>query len=216
MPYSLNFTGQRMSDIIADKLSTSLSTYLSAPKGTYVRVTQAEWNALKTITNSGVAGQQEAESLYSTTQDWSDLGISFTATTSATNSAVTKSVPANNYVFGFSFKSGPATTSRRYYLGLGTPRANTGFAAVGNGASQITNTAREVLYFVIKGGFFVSTEKDICAYGGSFAYALNSSLAAGHVTWWGNGAITTTSMPNAWTYSIFVQALYEPTGNFQN
>lgn len=219
--FTYNLTSNRFNDIIAEKLSTSLQSYLDANVGDYIPITLAEWSSLGTITNVATAGKVDAASAYTTNGSWTTLGIVYNARTSATNSATTLPIPANRYVFAFQVKTGTAITAQTYALGVLPAQTNAGLELVGqNGATNIANTLQEFKAFVVKGGKLVTQSSDIAVWGGSFALKGGAVAPTGGLTNYAGGTgantapLTTTSLPTAATNLPYFQALHEPTGFF--
>lgn len=209
---SSTITGTRITDAILGGLTTSANAYTSAANGTWVAITESEYTALQTSVSSVFkAGQVDNQSLYTIANNWGELGIGFTATTTTTaeTANITKAIPAGNWLYAFQFKTGLAVTNRTNYLSLGTKGVGTGFTTVLPAITGVTNTLLQLKQYVYKGGLFVPTTKDIATLGGSFAY---SSLA-NHTSFYSpSGAQTTTTFPSSWgTNAEFMQVLTTPT-----
>jgi alpha-tubulin suppressor-like RCC1 family protein len=205
-------TGTRGTDAIAGGLTTSISAYTSAANGTWVAITEAEYTAIQTSVG-GVfkAGQVDSQSLYTTANDWGELGIGFSATTTpaAETANVTKAIPAGSWLYAYQFKTGSASVNRTNYLSLGTKGGTTGFATVLPAITGVTNTVLQLKQYVYKGGLFVPTTKDIATLGGSTGYA----SIANHQTYYSaSGAPSTTTINTSWgTSAQFMQVLTTPT-----
>jgi hypothetical protein len=209
---SFNLTSNRFNDAIADSLTTNQATYLNASIGTYIPITLAEYTTLQSISGASVNGDIDSPALYTTNQDWGDLGIGFSSISNSTNSAVTEVIPANNHVYAFSYKTGPVATNRTNYLALGPQGTTTAFSTVYNGITGVSNTVGEIKYFVIKGGVQVTVASDMAIYGGTFARRSASSAPLGTVTYYaGPVNASSTTINNLWTDTLFMQVLSTTT-----
>lgn len=213
-----------VTSLIAGALGVSASVYEAAPDGATVQITADEWDLLRTNANSGLAGQLDSPNLYTTAKDWNDYGLAMLSSTRRSDGLLrsgTAKVPGGMYVFAFRIKTGPAAANRKYAVGLcdvipetGLPSANLGarypLVTALPGAFGVNNSANEILYFVVKGGLFANTDKDMVVYGGTWTYKNDINFTS-----WYNfgGPDTTTSIANLNPYDdhVFMQALYAPS-----
>lgn len=204
---SWRLLGAALEDKIENSLSTNKATYIAAQTGSYVSITAAEYAALQTnVTSTSVAGQKDAASLYTSLSDWGESSYLFTATTTGTTGAVTGVVPSGNWVYAFSYKTGAAVTNRTIRLMAGPATKTAGYRVIGNGSSLHSNTAGEIKYFVLKGGYYAPEGLDVGIWGGSFANASIASHQSYYTTTFSN-LYNVQPTTNWATNSIYVHVL---------
>jgi hypothetical protein len=205
-------------DQIAESLTTSLAAYNSAPDGSFVPVTDAEYAAIQaSVTSTTKAGQVGGLDQFTTSYDFGNLGFGATATTNSTTESLglTKAVPANNWIYAFQFKGGDAATNRTVYLQTGPKGASSGFSSILPAITGVTNTPGEMKNYILKGGVQVSSDRDIAILGGSLSAARGGQLSS---FWAGNGGansvnVNTSTFPNVWApnQGPYIQVLTTPT-----
>jgi hypothetical protein len=206
-------TGTRTTDAVLGGLTTSASAYTSAANGTWVAITEAEYTAIQTsVSGMFKAGQQNSPSLYTIPRGDGEMAVGWTSTTTtaAETANVTKAIPAGNWVYAWSYKTGIAATNRNNYLSIGPKGTNTGFATVLPGTGPLNNTDLEVKYFVIKGGKQVTVNSDIAILGSTHAY---TGAFVSAKSWYAAPVTTATSaFPQDWgNNAVYMQVLTTPT-----
>ena len=96
-----SISSTRVTDAIAGSLTTSFSTYQAAADNTYVKVTAAEYAAVKAnIAGAGTYGASDSRMSVFTPDDGWGAGYTIVSSASANN----LTIPANTYLFAFSAK----------------------------------------------------------------------------------------------------------------
>jgi hypothetical protein len=130
---------------LISSLSTSKANYESATAGSWVTITEAEYNNLATkLSNVTVSGMPQANFSGWDTFWWSD-----NHTTSLVGSGVTK-VPSGSYIFAFKFTRSDNYTSTNSKVKLSQTSESTGFSDIGGVLPEASGTSSSVHYYVLK------------------------------------------------------------------
>jgi hypothetical protein len=114
--------GTRITDAIAGSLTASLSNYNSAPAGSYIWITAAEWTALQTSVASVTAGVNDA----AMTAAAFNLGSSgpFSVSTGVTGTYTGTSLPAGVYPFAIKVRTAFSSTLAANLINFGYAAEN--------------------------------------------------------------------------------------------
>jgi hypothetical protein len=141
-------------DRIADFLTTSLSAYTSATKGSWVRITSNEYTSLSSnISNTSIAGANSNVITAIGTDDkfWNGP-LMFTNIVSSN----TPAIPANSYLYAVQFRYNTANSNVQVYANDSTT-SYTNFSQVG---SDLPVTTSGYNYYVLKGASNTTASTD--------------------------------------------------------
>ena len=223
--FTLNYTGQRISDAIAGLLTTSLPAYNAATAGTFVPITLAEYNALA----SGLAGVVKTNATDAT------LATTGTAISSSNHSIRNTSFNSSGvamiagYTFaakigilnssGVAFANGTSITNLGYQIGYGTTASNAGVALSNLSTSPVTvanlgNTS--YIHYVVKGASVIAPAGAFPSvrYPTFWHSAMTQTNVSGVNQSYLNGAVDVTQAPTpTWSsgFMMMAQFLQTPT-----
>ena len=188
-------------------LSTSKANYQSATAGSWVTITEAEYNKLATdLANVTVSGMPQASFGTGITGEWTNISH----TTVLTGSSVTK-VPTGSFLFAFKFVRYTNNTSTGSRVKLSQASETDGFTNLGGVLPDASGTATSTHYYVIKDNNTATTATN--AYVGFFCngsvIAASTSVANVRINW-GQGDVSIVSAA-ANTNEVHYQSLSTTT-----
>lgn len=141
-------------DRIADFLTTSLSAYTSATKGSWVRITSNEYTSLSSnISNTSIAGaNSNVITAIGSADRFSSGQLMFTNIVSSN----TPAIPANSYLYAVQFRYNTAGSNVQVYANDSTT-SYTNFSQVG---SDLPVTTAGYNYYVLKGASNTTASTD--------------------------------------------------------
>lgn len=175
-------------------LSTSKTAYQNATAGSWIAITEAEYNKLAAdLSNVTVSGMPQASFGIDVNTYWTDE----THTTSLAGTGVTK-MPAGSYLFAFKFIRYSTFASTGSKVKISQTSETSGFSDLGGVLPTATGTTNSTHYYVIKDNNTATTATN--SYVGFFCNGSVIAASLGKVanvgTRWASGDVGTLNPGN--------------------